>query len=114
MRTLALVDSRMRFAPAIDCRLVLIVARTADLGCAAAVWRLLRVRARRLDVDTPCYESVRRLVRRERRRRRILEAIERLLELLRRVARRLRAALTDRCLCRATTSQGSVPPRPPG
>jgi len=72
----------MEFSPAIDARLVRLVARAADLHSSAATWRRLRRRARRLGTSTPCYESVRRLVTRERERRaRLAAAIATLAEL---------------------------------
>jgi hypothetical protein len=72
----------VEFSPAIDARLVRLVARTADLHSSAATWRSLRRRASRLGASTPCYESVRRLVTRERlRRARLTAAIATLAEL---------------------------------
>ncbi len=72
----------MEFSPAIDVRLAASVARTAELGSSAAVWRLLRRRARRLRTTTPCYESVRKLVVAERERRaRIIATIATVLEI---------------------------------
>lgn len=65
----------MQFSPAIDRRLITAVSRSTDLDSSAAIWRGLRRRADRLRVATPCYESVRRLVVAERRRRAELAAI---------------------------------------
>jgi hypothetical protein len=59
----------VNFAPAVDPRLIRSIGRMPDLSCSAAVWRALRRRARPLDVDTPCYETVRKLVLAERERR---------------------------------------------
>ena len=72
----------MEFSPAIDPRLAASVARTVELSSSAAVWRLLRRRARRLRTTTPCYESVRKLVVAERERRaRLLATIATVLEI---------------------------------
>ena len=65
----------MEFAPAIDPKVAAAVARTGDLGCSAVVWRAVRRRADRLRIATPCYESVRLLVRAERDRRARLAAV---------------------------------------
>ena len=66
----------MEFSPAVDPRLAVKVARYADLGSSAAVWRRLRRSARHLGTTTPCYESVRKLVVCERERRaRIIAAV---------------------------------------
>jgi hypothetical protein len=66
----------VNFAPAVDPRLIRSIGRMPDLTCSAAVWRAVRRRARPLDVDTPCYETVRKLVLRERERRaRLLAAL---------------------------------------
>ncbi len=65
----------MEFAPAIDPKVAAAVARTGDLGCSAVVWRAGRRRAQRLRIATPCYESVRLLVRAERDRRARLAAV---------------------------------------
>jgi hypothetical protein len=77
----------MEFSPGVDHLFVTAVNRTLDLRNAAEVWRALRRRARRLNLATPCYESVRKLVRAERERRaRLLATLATLLELgLRRV-----------------------------
>ncbi len=72
----------MQFSPVVDPRLVASVARTVDLRSSAAVWRLLRQRARRLRATTPCYETVRRLVVVERERRaRLIATVATLLEI---------------------------------
>ena len=115
IRTLALIDTRMRFAPTIDRRLILVVRRVEDLGSAAAVWRLLRVRARRLGVDTPCYESVRRLVRGEQRRRSLLRsAVARLLALVRRLTRWVMALVGGVIRRREKAVPTGRTPRSPG
>ena len=72
----------MEFSPAIDSRLVASVARTYDLASSAAVWRAVRRRAQRLRTTTPSYESVRKLVVRERERRaRLVATVATTLEL---------------------------------
>jgi hypothetical protein len=107
----------MRFAPAIDRRLVASVGREGDLGSSAAVWRRLRRRARRLGVDTPCYESVRRIVVAERERRaRVLAAVATVLEL---ATRRIPALpeqlprIYARRLARSRRALGARSRRPP-
>ena len=80
----------MHFAPAVDLRLIRRIGRIRDLSCSAAVWRAVRRRARAADVDTPCYETVRKLVLAERERRaRIIAAWLTALELLTRRTPRL-------------------------
>ena len=80
----------MHFAPTVDSRLVRRIGRIRDLRCSASVWRAVRRRARAADVDTPCYETVRKLVLAERERRaRVIAAWLTALELLTRRTPRL-------------------------
>jgi hypothetical protein len=107
----------MEFGPAIDPRLVGSVGRTVELGSAAAVWRGLRRRARRLRTTTPCYESVRKLVVAERERRARLIAT--LATALKIATRRIPALPEDvpriyaRQLTRSRSWVRSRPNRPP-
>jgi len=73
----------MNFAPAVDRRLIRSIGLMPDLTNAAAVWRAVRRRAGPLDVDTPCYETIRKLVHIERERRaRLLASLFTAIELV--------------------------------